>query len=197
MCACHLSHQKIMLDNPAINQVICSKANVKRYGNRMTQVDDYDLKLLTLLQSNGRLTNQELSDLVGLSASQCSRRRINLEQANLILGYHARLSPDAIGLGMVGLIEVRLINHTAEYVESFHRMVEQEAAIVDAYKTTGDADYLLKVAVSDLPSLSALISQLVAGHQSVSHVKTSVVLGRLKENGLMMASGHEMRQKSA
>ncbi|MGK3143807.1 Lrp/AsnC family transcriptional regulator [Pantoea sp. C2G6] len=154
----------------------------------MTHVDDYDLKILTLLQSNGRLTNQELSDLVGLSASQCSRRRINLEQARLILGYHARLSPDAIGLGMVGLIEVRLINHTAEYVASFHRMVEQEEAIVDAYKTTGDADYLLKVAVADLNSLSALISQLVAGHQSVAHVKTSVVLGRLKENGLMMSS---------
>ncbi|MEG3111342.1 MULTISPECIES: Lrp/AsnC family transcriptional regulator [Pantoea] len=159
----------------------------------MTHVDDYDLKILTLLQANGRLTNQELSDLVGLSASQCSRRRINLEQANLILGYHARLSPDAIGLGMVGLIEVRLINHTAEYVESFHRMVEQEDAIVDAYKTTGDADYLLKVAVSDLPSLGALISQLVAGHQSVSHVKTSVVLGRLKENGLMMIPEHTAR----
>lgn len=162
----------------------------------MNHVDDYDLKLLTLLQSNGRLTNQELSDLVGLSASQCSRRRINLEQANLILGYHARLSPDAIGLGMVGLIEVRLINHTAEYVESFHRMVEQEEAIVDAYKTTGDADYLLKVAVSDLPSLSALNSQLVAGHQSVSHVKTSVVLGRLKENGLMIPE-YPARQKGA
>jgi len=159
----------------------------------MTHVDDYAHKILPLLQSNGRLTNQELSDLVGLSASQCSRRRINLEQANLILGYHARLSPDAIGLGMVGLIEVRLINHTAEYVESFHRMVEQEQAIVDAYKTTGDADYLLKVAVADLKSLSALISQLVAGHQSVSHVKTSVVLGRMKENGLMMLPEQKTR----
>lgn len=163
----------------------------------MTQVDDYDLKILTLLQSNGRLTNQELSDLVGLSASQCSRRRINLEQANLILGYHARLSPDAVGLGMVGLIEVRLKNHTPDYEESFHRMVEQEAAIADAFKTTGDADYLLKVAVADLAALSALISQLVAGHQSVAHVKTSVVLNRLKENGLMMIPEHKVRQKSA
>lgn len=163
----------------------------------MTHVDDYDLKILTLLQSNGRLTNQELSDLVGLSASQCSRRRIQLEQASLILGYHARLAPDAIGLEMMGLIEVQLINHTQEYVDSFHRMVEQEAAIVDAYKTTGDADYLLKVAVTDLPALGALITQLVAGHQSVSHVKTSVVLGRLKENGLMMTAGDAARQKRA
>lgn len=122
---------------------------------------------------------------------------INLEQANLILGYHARLSPDAVGLGMIGLIEVRLINHTADYVESFHQMVEREEAIVDAYKTTGDADYLLKVAVADLASLSALISQLLAGHQSVSHIKTSVVLGRLKENGLMMSAEPAVRQKSA
>ncbi|MEM6162548.1 Lrp/AsnC family transcriptional regulator [Erwinia sp. P6884] len=151
----------------------------------MTQIDDYDLKILTLLETNGRLTNQELSDLVGLSASQCSRRRISLEQAGLILGYHARLSANAVGLGMIGLIEVRLISHTPDYVESFHRMVAEESGIVDAYKTTGDADYLLKVAVSDLSSLSALISQLVAGHKSVSHVKTSVVLDRLKENGIM------------
>lgn len=159
----------------------------------MTSIDDFDLKILTLLQTNGRLTNQELSDLVGLSASQCSRRRINLEQANLILGYHARLSPDAVGLGMIGLIEVRLINHTADYVESFHRMVADQPSIVDAYKTTGDADYLLKVAVADLPGLSALISQLVAGHQSVAHVKTSVVLNRLKENGLMMLPESNLR----
>lgn len=151
----------------------------------MTQIDDFDLKILTLLEANGRLTNQELSELVGLSASQCSRRRIQLEQSGLILGYHAQLSPDAVGLSMIGLIEVRLINHTSEYVESFHRMVAEETGIVDAYKTTGDADYLLKVAVSDLAALSALISQLVAGHKSVSHVKTSVVLSRLKENGTM------------
>lgn len=160
----------------------------------MTHIDDFDLKILTLLEANGRLTNQELSDLVGLSASQCSRRRINLEQANLILGYHARLAPDAVGLSMIGLIEVRLINHTTEYVTSFHRMVEEESAIVDAWKTTGDADYLLKVAVADLASLSALISQLVAGHRSVAHIKTAVVLDRLKENGVMMSSPVNTRQ---
>lgn len=160
----------------------------------MTHIDDFDLKILTLLEANGRLTNQELSDLVGLSASQCSRRRINLEQANLILGYHARLAPDAVGLSMIGLIEVRLINHTTEYVTSFHRMVEEESAIVDAWKTTGDADYLLKVAVADLASLSALISQLVAGHRSVAHIKTAVVLDRLKENGVMMSPPVNARQ---
>lgn len=65
----------------------------------MTQIDGVDLKILTLLEVNGRLTNQELSDIVGFSASKCSRRHINLEQAGLIIGYHARLSPDAGGGG--------------------------------------------------------------------------------------------------
>ncbi|MCL2894025.1 Lrp/AsnC family transcriptional regulator [Brenneria tiliae] len=151
----------------------------------MYNIDDFDLKILTLLQANARLTNQELSELVGLSASQCSRRRIALEQAQLILGYHARLSPNAVGLECLGLIEVRLINHTAEYVEKFHQMLGEVDAIIDAYKTTGDADYLLKVAVADLPGLSALISQILSQNKSVAHLKTSVVLNRLKENGLM------------
>lgn len=71
----------------------------------MYQIDDYDLKMLTLLQTNGRLTNQELSELIGLSASQCSRRRIALEQTGQILGYHARLAPNAIALECLGLIE--------------------------------------------------------------------------------------------
>lgn len=152
----------------------------------MYNIDDFDLKILTLLQANGRLTNQELSELIGLSASQCSRRRIALEQAQLILGYHARLAPDAVGQEMLGLIEVRLLNHTPECVASFHQMVSGVEAILDAYKTTGDNDYLLKVAVSDLPGLNHLISGILAQNKSVAHLKTSVVLNRLKENGLSM-----------
>ncbi|MDU6409986.1 MAG: Lrp/AsnC family transcriptional regulator [Yersiniaceae bacterium] len=151
----------------------------------MYTIDDFDLKILTLLQGNGRLTNQELSDLVGLSASQCSRRRISLEQAQLILGYHARLAPEAVGLGMIGLIEVRLVNHMPAYVDSFHAMLGEVDAIFDAYKATRDADYLLKVAVADLAGLSDLISKILSSHESVAHIKTSVVLNRLKENGLL------------
>lgn len=152
----------------------------------MFQIDDYDLKILTLLQQNGRLTNAELSDLTGLSSSQCSRRRIALEQAQMILGYHARLAPDADGLGVIGLIEVKLMNHTIDCVDIFHRLLADEAAIIDAYKTTGDSDYLLKVAVTDLRGLSDLISQTLSLNSSVAHLKTSVVLSRLKENGMMM-----------
>ncbi len=152
----------------------------------MYHLDDYDLKLLTLLQANGRLTNQELSDLIGLSASQCSRRRIALEQAQLVLGYHARLAPDVLGAEILGLIEIRLLNHTEECVVNFHQMLGEVDAILDAYKTTGDADYLLKVVVPDLPGLNRLISSILSRNKSVAHLKTSVVLHRLKESGQML-----------
>ncbi len=87
---------------------------------------------------------------------------------------------------MIGLIEVKLINHTPNCVATFHTMLENVDAIIDAFKTTGDADYLLKVAVANLQGLSELISQILAQNSSVAHLKTSVVLNRLKENGIMI-----------
>ncbi len=150
---------------------------------KVNEIDDFDLKILTLLQGNGRLTNQELSDLIGLSASQCSRRRIGLEQAQLILGYHARLAPQAMNLEVVAMVEVKLISHRPEHSDGFQAFIGTESAIIDAYKTTGDADYNLKAAVADLASLNQLMGRISATN-CVSYLKTSVVLERLKENSI-------------
>jgi DNA-binding Lrp family transcriptional regulator len=151
-------------------------------------IDDNDRKMLDLLRQNGRLTNQELADLIGLSASQCSRKRIALEQAGLILGYHAQLSPEADGAPVMGVVEVRLQNHTSEAVGLFHDFVRGADAIRDVLKLTGDYDYLLKVAVADLAGLSQLIQELAGLRNCVSHLRTSVVLERLKESGVVIAS---------
>ncbi|WP_273865032.1 Lrp/AsnC family transcriptional regulator [Pseudomonas sp. B3G-3] len=149
----------------------------------MSGTDDFDLKMLSLLQGNGRLTNQELSELIGLSASQCSRRRISLEQAGLILGYHARLAPQAMNTEVVAMIEVRLVDHRHTTARAFETFVQEEPAVVDVYKTTGDADYSLKVAIAGLVELNALMTRLTAG-ETIGHLKTAVVLERLKEAGL-------------
>jgi DNA-binding Lrp family transcriptional regulator len=151
------------------------------------QIDDNDRKLLDLLRLNGRLTNQELADLINLSASQCSRRRIALEQAGLILGYHAQLSPKADGTPVMGIIEIRLLNHTTETVETFLKFVRQTGSILDALKLTGDYDYLIKTAVSDLADLSRLIQELASLQDCVSHLRTSVVLERIKESGVVIS----------
>lgn len=152
----------------------------------MTAIDDFDLKILTLLQGNGRLSNQDLSDLVGLSASQCSRRRISLEQAGLILGYHARLAPQAMNTEMVAMIEVSLVSHSPQTSSAFEAFVLADGAVIDAYKTTGDADYTLKVAVAGLLELNELMGRL-SGSATIGHLKTAVVLQRLKEAGQVAA----------
>ena len=151
-------------------------------------IDENDRKILDLLRQNGRLTNQELADLIGLSASQCSRRRIALEQAGLILGYHAQLSPDADGTPVLGVVEVRLLNHTAEAVAVFNDFVGRTDAIRDVLKLTGDYDYLLKVAVTDLADLSRLIEALAGLRNGIGHLRTAVVLERLKESGVVIAN---------
>ncbi|MFT4192331.1 MAG: Lrp/AsnC family transcriptional regulator [Comamonas sp.] len=150
-------------------------------------IDESDRRMLDLLRDNGRLTNQELADLVGLSASQCSRRRIALEQAGLILGYHAHLSPRAEGAPVMGMVEVRLINHTPEAISVFNDFVRGQSVIRDVFKLTGDYDYLVKVAVADLAGMSRLISELASLRGSVSHLRTAIVLERLKENGMAFA----------
>ena len=149
----------------------------------MATLDDFDVKILTLLQENGRLTNQELSEIVALSPSQCSRRRINLEQQQLILGYHARVAPKALKQEIMAMVEVKLSSHEDENSSKFQLFVSNEKTIIDAYKTTGDADYSLKMVVENLSSLDDLISRLFKT-KLISHVKTFIVLDRMKESGI-------------
>jgi DNA-binding Lrp family transcriptional regulator len=149
---------------------------------RMTFVDAFDLKILGALQDDGRLTNQELADLAGLSASQCSRRRMRLEEEKVISGYHADLSSEALGFGVVAFIQVTLATHSPDNSKRFRTLVNRIDEIQEAYSLTGDADYVLKAVLRDLKGLSNLVNDVLMPHQSVAHVRSSIVLDRLKES---------------
>jgi DNA-binding Lrp family transcriptional regulator len=148
----------------------------------MTSVDAFDLKILNALQDDGRLTNQELADLAGLSASQCSRRRMRLEQEKVISGYHADLSSEALGFGVIAFIQVTLATHSPDNAKRFRTLVNRIDEIQEAYSLTGDADYVLKAVLRDLKGLSNLVNDVLMPHQSVAHVRSSIVLDRLKES---------------
>ena len=89
-----------------------------------SRIDDIDLKLLAALQQEGRLTNFELADRVGLSPSQCSRRRVTLEAAGVIEAYRAALSAEALGLSVLVFVEVRLATHSPENSRRFQRLID-------------------------------------------------------------------------
>ncbi|NLS75330.1 Lrp/AsnC family transcriptional regulator [Bradyrhizobium brasilense] len=149
---------------------------------RMPEVDAFDLKMLVALQDDGRLTNQQLADLVGLSASQCSRRRMRLEEEKVIAGYHAELAGEALGFGLIAFIHITLATHSPDNAKRFRELVNRVDDIQEAYALTGDADYVLKVMLRDLKSLSDIVNNVLMPHQSVAHVRSSIVLDRLKES---------------
>ncbi len=146
----------------------------------MIDVDAFDLKLLAALQDDGRLTNQQLADLAGLSASQCSRRRMRLEQTGVISGYRAELNAEALGVTIIAFIHITLATHSPDNAEKFRALVQRTGAIQEAYALTGDSDYLLKAVLPDLKSLSDIVNSVLMPHQSVAHVRSSIVLDRLK-----------------
>jgi DNA-binding Lrp family transcriptional regulator len=144
-------------------------------------LDGFDLRLLAALQDNGRLTNQEVGERIGLSPSQCSRRRTALEAAGLIRGYRAELAAEALGFRLLVFINVTLATHSRDNARSFRDLVAGVDEVQEAYALTGDADYLLKVVVPDLKDLSLLVNDVLLPHQIVARVRSSIVLDRLKE----------------
>lgn len=148
------------------------------------ELDDFDQKIIHYLQMNGRLANQELAELVGLSTSQCSRRRIQLEQNKIITGYYAQIALSADPTPIMGIIEVKLQNYNDATHDRFVDFLLNEPAVKDIHKLTGSYDFVLKVAVKNLDEMVKLIGILSSSNFGVSNLNTSIVLEKLKENGI-------------
>jgi len=150
-----------------------------------SDLDAFDWRLLDALQQDASLTNGALAEKVGLSASQISRRRQRLEQAGTIRGYRALIEPSAIGLGVTVFIHVALDTHSRDNARRFRDLVRLTPAILEAHALTGEADYLLKVAVGDLKDLSRFVNEILMPHESVARVRSEIALDTLKEPGLL------------
>src|SRR5258708_39764978 len=105
----------------------------------MISVDAFDLKLLGALQDDGRLTNQQLADLVGLSASQCSRRRMRLEEGKVISGYHADLASEPLGFVVIAFIHITLATHSPDNSQRFRAMLNRVIVTKEDYSLTSNA----------------------------------------------------------
>ena len=158
-------------------------------------MDAADIRLLDALQDDGRLTNLELADKVGLSASQCSRRRAALEQAGVIEGYQAMLSSEQLGLDVIAFVQVTLAAHSPDNSARFAALLAQLDEVLDAYALTGEADSLVRLAVPDLKALSAILNDVFLPHASVAQVRSSIVLDRLKQSA-RLPLGHLRADRS-
>jgi DNA-binding Lrp family transcriptional regulator len=146
-----------------------------------SRIDSFDFRILDALQNDGRLTNSELADMVGLSASQCSRRRAALEDRGVVATYAAHLSPSALGLGLMVFVEVTFAAHSDEQAKKFSRLIETMEEVQEAYALTGSVDYMLKLIVPDLEALRRILNEVLLPHEAVAHIKSSIVLSKEKQ----------------
>ncbi len=149
------------------------------------KVDGFDRKILNALQMDGRLTNGELAEKVGLSASQCSRRRSHLEKSGVIVGYHAQVDGERVGIGLTSLISITLSHHDKKNADRLRKLLQQIPNIQNAYALTGEMDYLVNVSTRDLNELSELINKTLLPHAAVQNVKTAIALETIKDQRVL------------
>jgi DNA-binding Lrp family transcriptional regulator len=151
----------------------------------LERLDKFDRKILAHLQEDARLTNNDLSERVNLSPSQCSRRRQRLEDEGLIRGYRAVLDRDRLGFPLVNVISVTLATHNRDNARRFGELLTRLPEVQEAHALTGEMDYILKVVTPDLKSLADFVNDVLLPHDSVQHVKTAIVLETLKETNAL------------
>lgn len=149
------------------------------------QIDNFDRKIISELQSDGKLSNYELADRVGLSASQCSRRRVRLESDGVICGYNARIDREKAGFALTSIIAVTLAAHREKPVQHLNQLLARLPNILEVYQVTGDMDYYVKVVTPDLNALTEFINSELMPHEAVQNVRTAIVLKSLKESSVL------------
>lgn len=148
----------------------------------MPTLDRTDLRILVVLQGEGRISNIELAERVSLSASACLRRLQRLESAQVITGYAAQVDPQAVGLGLQAFVRVQLAKHEQAEVERFVERVNGWDEVVACHALTGDMDYLLHVYVADLEDFSRFLLDHLLNASGVADVNSSFVLRTVKRS---------------
>jgi Lrp/AsnC family leucine-responsive transcriptional regulator len=147
--------------------------------------DQIDLKILDVLQRDGRISNADLADRVGLSASPCLRRMRALEERGVIQGYRADLDPLQLGLTILAFVEVRISRHGAGTAAIFREAMLKERLVVGCYMVTGSYDFLLKIVARDLESYKAFTLETLLEMPDVQDIRTSIVLDLIKNTAAL------------
>lgn len=145
-------------------------------------LDAKDRQIIRALQRDGRLTNLDLAAQVNLSPSPCLRRVRLLEEAGIISGYAAIVEPRAVGLTITAFIRITLARHDREVVSRFEARVQELDEVLDCHLLTGEADYLLRVVVSDLDAYEIFVRNRLHDVQGIASITTSLVYGTVKSS---------------
>ena len=147
----------------------------------MSEIEKLSRTILHELLSDGRISNTELADRVGLSASACLRRVQALERSGVIRGYRAVLDGAALGIGFTAYVAVGLSDHTKESQEAFERSIILSPEVRECHNITGAFEYLLRVEVTDLAAYKIFHTDVLGTLPQVSAITTYVVMDSAKD----------------
>lgn len=143
-------------------------------------IDRIDRQILRILQAEGRLTNQALAARVGLSPSACLARVRRLERGGVIQGYHARLDPFRLEIGLILFVEVTLAGHRPDEASRFEAAIRSHPQVVEASYVSGEFDYLLKVVVADMAEWARLRETLIGSNIGIDRITTHALMHKPK-----------------
>lgn len=142
----------------------------------MDKLDQIDLAILKTLQESGRISNADLADRVGLSASSCSRRLDILEKTGVISGYHARVSHKALDYKMMVIVHISLSGQFAKTLAEFEAAVKRVPNVLVCYLMSGEYDYILRVACKDLEDYERIHRDWLSALPHVVKINSSFAL---------------------
>lgn len=147
-------------------------------------MDQKDRQIIRALQHDGRMTNQDLAEVVNLSPSPCLRRLRNLEKSGAIIGFAAVADAKVYGLAFEVFVRIKLEKHQEDVVQIFERRVQAMDEVLECHMMTGQVDYQLKVLVSGLDAYEDFIRNKIHPIGGVGSIETSFVYGTVKKTAI-------------
>jgi Lrp/AsnC family leucine-responsive transcriptional regulator len=155
---------------------------MKSKSSVVRDLDRIDRRILRTLQEDGRISNTELAERVGLSATPCSERVKRLERDGFITGYHARLSPQALGQSLLVFVEIRLSAKSGRIFDEFKREVLKLPNVLECHLVSGDFDYLIKARIPEMNAYRRLLGDMLLGLPGARESRSYVVMEEIKES---------------
>lgn len=155
---------------------------MKSKSQVIRDLDRIDRRILRMLQADGRISITDLAEQVGLSATPCSERVKRLERDGYITGYHARLSPQALGQSLLVFVEIRLSAKSGRIFDEFKREVLKLPNVLECHLVSGDFDYLIKARIPEMNAYRRLLGDMLLALPGARESRSYVVMEEVKES---------------
>ncbi len=149
---------------------------------KQIKIDNIDLKILEILQKNGRISNLELSKQVGLSPPPCLRRLKILEESGYIESYKANLSDSKLGFNVVVFVFITLSSQQEEVLNQLEKDISKIEMIRESYIISGEFDFILKVVARDWEQYNKMLTKYLTNNPNIVNIRSSLMIKKIKSN---------------